>query len=107
MEKISLGSQGLEVSQLGLGCMGMSEIYGDASEEQNIATLNRALELGISFWDTSDMYGPYTNEVLLGKLLAERRNEIVLATKFGIVRDGDGSMALNSRPLSRSQNRCV
>ncbi len=98
MKKIQLGTQGLEISELGLGCMGMSEFYGDADEAENLATLQRALELGITFWDTSDMYGPYTNEVLLGKVLDSRRDEIQLATKFGIVRDEDGDMGLNSRP---------
>ncbi|MEJ2531727.1 MAG: aldo/keto reductase [Halioglobus sp.] len=98
MKQIALGSQGLVVSKLGLGCMGMSEFYGPSDESQNLATLHRALELGITFWDTSDMYGPHTNERLLGKVLAQRRDDVVLATKFGITRDASGGMALNSRP---------
>ncbi len=98
MKLMTLGSQGLEVSKLGLGCMGMSEFYGSTDEAQSLATLNRALELGINFWDTSDMYGPHTNEQLLAKILAGRRAEVVLATKFGITRDAGGGMALNSRP---------
>ena len=98
MKQIALGSQGLVVSKLGLGCMGMSEFYGPSDESHNLATLHRALELGINFWDTSDMYGPHTNERLLGKILAQRRDEVVLATKFGITRDAGGGMALNSRP---------
>ena len=98
MKQVALGSQGLVVAKLGLGCMGMSEFYGPADEAQNLATLHRALELGINFWDTSDMYGPHTNERLLGKILAQRRDEVVLATKFGITRDAGGGMALNSRP---------
>jgi aryl-alcohol dehydrogenase-like predicted oxidoreductase len=98
MKQIALGSQGLVVAKLGLGCMGMSEFYGPADEAQNLVTLHRALELGINFWDTSDMYGPHTNERLLGKILAQRRDEVVLATKFGIIRDANGGMALNSRP---------
>lgn len=82
-----LGSQGLEASQLGLGCMGMSEFYGKGDDEESIRVLHRALELGINFWDTADAYGPHTNEVLVGKALKGIRDKIVLATKFGIVRD--------------------
>lgn len=98
IEQIALGAQGLHVSKLGLGCMGMSEFYGPTDEQQNLATLGRALELGINFWDTSDMYGPHTNERLLGKVLATRRNEVVIATKFGITRDPQSGMGLDSRP---------
>ena len=98
MKQIPLGAQGLKVAKLGLGCMGMSEFYGSTDEAQSLATLDRALELGINFWDTSDMYGPHTNEQLLGKILAGRREEVVLATKFGITRDARGGMGLNSRP---------
>lgn len=82
-----LGSQGLSASALGLGCMGMSEFYGAANDEESLKTLHRAVELGITFWDTADAYGPHTNEVLVGKALKGIRDKITLATKFGIVRD--------------------
>ena len=98
MKQIALGTQGLRVSKLGLGCMGMSEFYGPSDEARNFATLNKALDLGINFWDTSDMYGPHTNEQLLGKILAGRREEVLIATKFGITRDSGGGMGMNSRP---------
>lgn len=98
MKQIALGTQGLRVSKLGLGCMGMSEFYGPSDEARNLATLNKALDLGINFWDTSDIYGPHTNEQLLGKILAERREEVLIATKFGITRDPEGGMGMNSRP---------
>jgi aryl-alcohol dehydrogenase-like predicted oxidoreductase len=87
----NLGSEGLVVSELGLGCMGMSEFYGTGDEEESIATIHRAMELGITFLDTADMYGPFTNEKLVGKAIAGRRDEVVLATKFGNVRGQDGS----------------
>jgi aryl-alcohol dehydrogenase-like predicted oxidoreductase len=83
----ALGSQGVMASALGLGCMGMSEFYGPRNDEASLQTLDRALELGINFWDTSDAYGPHTNEVLVGKALRGRREKVTLATKFGIVRD--------------------
>jgi aryl-alcohol dehydrogenase-like predicted oxidoreductase len=100
IEKIALGTQGLTVSRQGLGCMGMSDFYGPTNDEESTATIHRALELGVDFFDTSDMYGPHTNEVLLGKALAGRRDEAVIATKFGIVRDPDdpGKRAVNGRP---------
>lgn len=82
-----LGSQGLKTSELGLGCMGMSEFYGPHNDENSIKTLHRALELGIVFWDTADMYGPFINEELVGKALKGHRDAITLATKFGIVRN--------------------
>jgi aryl-alcohol dehydrogenase-like predicted oxidoreductase len=91
MKQISLGSQGLRVPAIGLGCMGMSDFYGSSSEAQNLAVLERAAALGCTFWDTSDMYGPFTNEILLSKALKGRREQIVLATKFGIARGEDGS----------------
>lgn len=86
MQRRKLGRQGLEVSAMGLGCMGMSEFYGAADEGESLATLDRALELGINFWDTADAYGPFTNEELLAKALKGRRDRVILATKFGIKR---------------------
>jgi aryl-alcohol dehydrogenase-like predicted oxidoreductase len=98
MEKRTLG-QGLEVSALGLGCMGMSEFYGTADEDEAIATIHRATELGITFLDTADMYGPFTNEKLVGRAIADRREQIVLATKFGNQRSEDGSyLGINGTP---------
>lgn len=90
MQKRKLGKQGLETSALGLGCMGMSEFYGQGDEAESIATIHRALELGIDFIDTADMYGPFTNEVLVGKAIRDRRDRVVLATKFGNVRGPNG-----------------
>jgi aryl-alcohol dehydrogenase-like predicted oxidoreductase len=100
IETIALGTQGLEVSRQGLGCMGMSDFYGPLDDTESIATIHRALELGVTFFDTSDMYGPYTNEVLVGTALAGHRDEAVIATKFGIVRDPDNPArrAVNGRP---------
>src|SRR3954454_15885379 len=89
MEKRTLG-QGLEVCELGLGCMGMSEFYGTADEDEAIRTIHRALDVGVDFLDTADMYGPFTNERLVGKAIADRRDEVVLATKFGNRRGEDG-----------------
>jgi aryl-alcohol dehydrogenase-like predicted oxidoreductase len=91
VDQRNLGSEGLVVSELGLGCMGMSEFYGTGDQEESIATIHRAIELGITFLDTADMYGPFTNERLVGKAIADRRDEVVLATKFGNVRGEDGS----------------
>lgn len=91
MKQIDLGTQGLRVPAIGLGCMGMSDFYGASSEEQNLSVLARAADLGCTFWDTSDMYGPFTNEQLLAKALVGRRDQITLATKFGVSRGADGS----------------
>jgi aryl-alcohol dehydrogenase-like predicted oxidoreductase len=90
MEHRKLGTQGLIVSAEGLGCMGMSEFYGQADEGEAIATIHRALELGVDFLDTADMYGPFTNEKLVGRAIADRRDQVVLATKFGNVRGENG-----------------
>lgn len=90
MQTRKLGSQGLEVSALGLGCMGMSEFYGRGDEAESIATMHRALELGLNFLDTADMYGPFTNEELVGRAIADRRDRVVLATKFANVRSPNG-----------------
>jgi aryl-alcohol dehydrogenase-like predicted oxidoreductase len=86
----ALGGQGLTVSEQGLGCMGMSEFYGRGDEAEAVATIHRALELGVSFLDTADMYGPFVNEELVGRAIADRRDQVVLATKFGMVRGEQG-----------------
>lgn len=86
MKQSKLGNQGLVASQMGLGCMGMSEFYGGSDEAESLRTINRAIDLGVNFLDTADMYGPFKNEILLSKVLKERRKEVVLATKFGIIR---------------------
>ena len=91
MHKRNLGNEGLAVSELGLGCMGMSEFYGTTDEDESIATIRRAIDLGVTFLDTADMYGPFTNEKLVGKAIQGRREEVQLATKFGNVRGEDGS----------------
>jgi aryl-alcohol dehydrogenase-like predicted oxidoreductase len=101
MEHVALGGQGLRVARQGLGCMGMSEFYGPGDEDESIATIHRALELGVTMLDTADIYGPHTNEELVGRAIADRRDAVVVATKFGIVRDlgnpssrgGDGRRA--------------
>jgi aryl-alcohol dehydrogenase-like predicted oxidoreductase len=99
MEKRKLGRQGLEVSAMGLGCMGMSEFYAGADEAESIATIHRAVELGVAFIDTADMYGPFRNEELVGRALRGRREKVVLATKFGNVRGPDKSFrGIDGRP---------
>jgi aryl-alcohol dehydrogenase-like predicted oxidoreductase len=93
-----LGSQGLEVSALGLGCMGMSQSYGPLDDNESIATLHRALELGVTFFDTAEAYGPFTNEDLIGRSLEGKRDRVVLATKFGFRFDGQKLVGTDSRP---------
>jgi len=99
MKGRKLGGQGLVVSELGLGCMGMSEFYGPRDDAESTATIHRALELGIDFFDTADMYGPFVNEELLGRALRGKREQAVIATKFGNVRGADGSFrGIDGRP---------
>jgi aryl-alcohol dehydrogenase-like predicted oxidoreductase len=98
MEQRRIGTQGLVVPALGLGCMGMSQSYGPADEQESLATIGRAIELGMTFLDTADIYGPYTNERLVGRAIAGRRDEVVLATKFGNQRLDDGTRVVNGRP---------
>ena len=93
-----LGAQGLEVSALGLGCMGMSQAYGQPDEAESVATLHRAIELGCTFFDTAEVYGPFTNEELLGRALEGRREGVILATKFGFRIGGSDGPPVDSRP---------
>ncbi|HWJ90009.1 MAG TPA: aldo/keto reductase [Flavisolibacter sp.] len=100
MYRKPLGIDGLEASVLGLGCMGMSDFYGIRNDEESVRVIHRAYELGISFFDTADMYGPYTNEILVGRAVRDFRNKITLATKFGIVRDPSdpSKRGINGKP---------
>jgi aryl-alcohol dehydrogenase-like predicted oxidoreductase len=98
MKKVPLGAQGLEVSRIGLGCMGMSTAYGAADDRESTATINRALDLGVGFLDTADMYGWGHNEELIGKVVRARRDEVQLATKFGNVIDEDGNRGIDGSP---------
>ncbi|GGJ01729.1 aldo/keto reductase [Paenibacillus hunanensis] len=99
MEKVALGQQGLLVSRLGLGCMGMSEFYGDPDEQESLRTLDAALDSGITFFDTADMYGNGENEQFISPFIRQHRNEVVIATKFGNVRGEDGSyLGISGKP---------
>jgi aryl-alcohol dehydrogenase-like predicted oxidoreductase len=99
MQQRTLGDPGLTVSALGLGCMGMSDFYGTPDENRALKTLQRAVDRGVTFFDTADMYGPFTNEKLVGRVLGMHHHEVTIATKFGIVRDEDGGMhGINGRP---------
>jgi len=99
LQKRQLGSNGPSVSAIGLGCMGMSDFYGPADDERSIQTIHKTLDLGINFLDTADVYGPFTNERLVGRAIRDRRDDVILATKFGNVRGEDGSwLGINGRP---------
>ncbi|MDA3920043.1 MAG: aldo/keto reductase [Salinisphaera sp.] len=98
IKKRALGGQGLEVSALGLGCMGMSQSYGKADDSESISVIHRAIDLGVTLFDTAEVYGPYINEELLGRALTDRRDEVIIATKFGMdIQDG-AMVGTNSRP---------
>jgi aryl-alcohol dehydrogenase-like predicted oxidoreductase len=99
IQQRQLGNNGPSVSAIGLGCMGMSEFYGQADDQRSIQTIHKTLDLGINFLDTADVYGPFTNERLVGRAIRDRRGEVILATKFGNVRTEDGSwLGINGRP---------
>ena len=99
MDTRKLGSQGLVVSALGLGCMGMSDFYGPTDDVESVATIHRAIVLGVTFFDTADMYGPFKNEELLGRAIRDRRDQVIVATKFGNRRSPDGAfLGISGRP---------
>jgi len=104
LQRRKLGTRGLEVSSVGLGCMGMSQSYGEADEAESIATIHRAIELGVDFFDTAEAYGPFTNEELLGRALRGRRDGVVIATKFGFRLDGGQSSVSVSGTDSRPEH---
>ncbi len=99
LKRRKLGNQGLEVSAVGLGCWGMTGLaYGDADEQESIATIHRAMELGVNFFDTAEAYGPFTNEEMLGRAVKDRRNQVILATKFGWRFEAGRNVGTDSRP---------
>src|SRR3954467_7508133 len=99
MNKRTLGRYGLEVGSIGLGCMGMSEFYGAGDETESIATIHRAIDLGVTLLDTADMYGPHTNEQLVGRAIKGKRKQVVIATKFGVVRGSERAQrSINGKP---------
>ena len=100
-----LGRAGLEVSVIGLGCMGMSEFYGPRDDRESVATIRRKIELGVDFIDTADIYGPFTNEELVGKAIKGRRDQVIVPTKFGIVRDPNNPGCAQALPIAGSLNQ--